>query len=70
MNNEYMKWFEYSHLPEGLMRQTSQLFYELAHRLNDGLGCDNSQAAIGFQKLLEAKDCFVRVAKDNSIVVK
>jgi hypothetical protein len=54
-------WFDYDHLPPPL-RGISQHFAVLAEDMLDRLP-DGPQVALGLQKLLEAKDCFVRAAK-------
>ena len=60
-----LRYFAYEHLPEGLMRETSKRFHELAHelyRLKDaGVAVhDDDQCLQAMHKLLEAKDCAVR----------
>lgn len=53
-----MSFFEFEHLPEPL-KEVSQPCAELAHMmLNDVMYSE--QLDLGLQKLLEAKDCFVR----------
>lgn len=55
------RFFKYEHLPEGELRNTSQLCcmtaLHLIHWLPDG-----PELTAGLRKLLEAKDCFVRAA--------
>lgn len=70
-----MRFFDYEHLPE-FLQNVSKPFHDLAHKLNDSLP-DCSEKAAGLRKLLEAKDCFVRVElecaefiKNNKDVVK
>lgn len=70
-----MKFFNYDHLPEHL-QSVSRPFYELAHMFNDTMP-DCAEKSAGLRKLLEAKDCFVRVEvecaefiKGNKAVVK
>jgi hypothetical protein len=41
------------------MQATSELFAELAHKLEAALP-KNPEATVAFRKLLEAKDCAVR----------
>lgn len=59
-----MKYLRYDHLPENL-KPVSKLFYdlaaELAHMMEDFSG-PNDQFDQGMQRLIEAKDCFVRAA--------
>lgn len=54
-----MKFFNYEHLPEYL-QIVSKPFYDLANLFNDTLP-ECSEKHAGLRKLLEAKDCFVRV---------
>jgi hypothetical protein len=54
-----MKFFSYDHLPE-FLQKVSKPFHDLAHGLNDRLP-DCAEKSAGLRKLLEAKDCFVRV---------
>lgn len=54
-----MRFFEYEHLPTGMMRDTSTAFYELAHKLNEHIP-NSAEKTAGMRKLLEAKDCMVR----------
>jgi uncharacterized protein (DUF2461 family) len=54
-----MKFFSYEHLPE-FLQKVSKPFHDLAHDLNDRLP-DCAEKAAGLRKLLESKDCFVRV---------
>jgi len=56
--NEIMKYFEYNHLPV-LLQATSKPFCDLAKQMNETLP-DCEQKLVGLQKLLEAKDAFVR----------
>jgi len=60
-----IEFFAYEHLPPHL-KTISQPFGELANRMYSNFkgssGAQAEQAALGLQKLLEAKDCFVRAA--------
>lgn len=56
-----LTYFEYDHLPEGPLRNTSKMCHDLAHEMVDKL-IDNYELRMGLRKLLEAKDCFVRQA--------
>lgn len=58
VSHETVRFFEYAHLPPHL-QGVSKLFSLLAQQM-DTLVADNDQKNIGMQKLLEAKDCFVR----------
>lgn len=56
-------YFDYGHLPEGRLRNTSKLFHDFAKEIEaefDGWDADANEYAMGMRKLLEAKDCFVR----------
>jgi len=48
----------YDHVPEKMVDITAPIS-ELAHKMEKLLP-DNPQRALGMQKLLEAKDCFMR----------
>lgn len=56
-----LRYFTFGHLPEGPLRQTSEIFAELAVWADDNLpaGAEKSTA---LRKLLEAKDAAVRAA--------
>lgn len=58
-----MKFFGFSHLPVGALRETSQMFGELALRI-DALQptsqAGKAEKATALRKLLEAKDAAVR----------
>lgn len=58
---EKLQWFEYEHLTVGLMRDTSQDCADLALAMVQHVD-DGPQLTLGLQKLIEAKDCFVRAA--------
>lgn len=58
-----LRWFEYAHLPEE-MQAISREVYALAEFMYDNLGSGAEKSA-GLRKLLEAKDCFVRQARDD-----
>lgn len=63
-----LRFFQYQHLPSNL-QQISKPFHHLAEHMIDTLGVDvvmkDKQCAYGFQKLIEAKDCFVRAKLDR-----
>ena len=59
-NNDIMKYFEYSHLPEKLQR-ISKPICDIA-KIYDGKYSNSQEKSAGLRKLLEAKDCFVRAA--------
>lgn len=58
-----LRWFEYEHLPEE-MQAIARPIRILAEGMYDGLGSGDEKLA-GLRKLLEAKDCFVRQARDD-----
>lgn len=60
-----IRWFAYSHLPEGLQRVSepfSTLAVEMINRCGRG-----PQLDVAMQRLLEAKDAAVRAAIENGI---
>ena len=57
-NNQIMKYFAYSHLPEHLQK-ISKPIGEAAQLMDEVLP-DGPEKSAGLRKLLEAKDCFVR----------
>lgn len=59
MKNYLLQFFGFKHLPEGKMQETSQLFHDLAHKLEESLP-NNPEKTAAMRKLLEAKDCAVR----------
>ena len=61
-----LEYFEYGHLPEGPMRDTSAECCVLANKMAASLELSSAGAELttGLRKLLEAKDCFVRAAKN------
>lgn len=61
--NKLLKWFEYKHLPPSL-RETSKMFHDLAHWVNQELP-EGAEKTAGLRKLLEAKDCIVRAKKEE-----
>lgn len=58
---EIARFFAYDHLPEGLLRETSQRCHAFAMGMIERLP-DGPELTAGLRKLLEAKDCFVRQA--------
>lgn len=63
MASTTIRYFQYSHLPEGRLKNVSKMVAELATLLEQVLP-DGSEKSAGMRKLLEAKDCFVRSALD------
>lgn len=61
--NAVMRYFQYDHLPEGPLRQTSKMFSELAHALEANLPHAHA-LEVSLDRLLEAKDAAVRSALD------
>jgi hypothetical protein len=61
-----LRYFTYDHLPVGPLRDTSKMFYDMAHHLVDYLEgpFEGPELTTGLRKLLEAKDCFARAALD------
>ena len=60
--NRLQEYFEYRHLPEHLQVR-SKIFHDLASKMAVqawGAAIDFDQYSLAMQKLLEAKDCFVR----------
>lgn len=55
-----MKYFDFEHLPVQL-QTISRPFGELAREMDEALP-DGPEKSAGLRKLLEAKDCMVRVA--------
>lgn len=58
--HDLMQYFEYLHLPVGLQIVSGEV-YSLACAM-DAIVPNGPQKDLGLQKLLEAKDCFVRAA--------
>ena len=54
-----LRYFQYGHLPEGMVRETSMKCADLATTM-DQLLEEGPEKTAGLRKLLEAKDCFVR----------
>ncbi len=61
---EVCRWFHYDHLPPGLF-EVSKDVHDLVELLLVKLE-DGPQLTKGLQHLLEAKDCFVRQAREDS----
>ena len=58
-----LRYFAYDHLPEGHLRETSQILATTAGRMVSRLP-EGPELTAGLRHLLEAKDCFVRAALD------
>jgi hypothetical protein len=65
MTTNVDKYFTFAHLPKYL-QTVAQPITELAQFMNETLP-DGAEKSVGMRKLLEAKDCFVRAALDNSV---
>ncbi|WP_350269328.1 hypothetical protein AAFP32_12095 [Brevibacterium sp. CBA3109] len=63
MSAPIMRYFEFAHLRDGPLRDTSSMFYELAVELDSSLP-DGAEKSTALRKLLEAKDAAVRGALD------
>ena len=61
MASTTIKYFQWSHLPEGHLQNVSKMVAELATLMEQVLP-DGAEKSVGMRKLLEAKDCFVRSA--------
>lgn len=62
-NHPLMRYFEFQHLPEGILRDTSMRFSNLACDIDAELP-NGSEKTMALRKLLEAKDAAVRSALD------
>ena len=60
---EILRYFEYAHLPAGIMMDTSRSFHALAQRTISTLPSSVERSA-ALRHLLEAKDAAVRAAMD------
>jgi hypothetical protein len=58
-----LQYFEYRHLP-GYLQEVSIPFWIMAHKIEETVP-DGPEKSAGLRKLLEAKDCIVRVALDK-----
>lgn len=56
---EKLPLFNYDHLPLDI-QESSKIVHDAMIQIINEIPSDNSQLTIGLQKLLEAKDCFVR----------
>ena len=59
MAREVMKFFDWSHLDNRRLADVSKLVEALARDMEERLP-ECEQKRVGLQKLLEARDCFVR----------
>lgn len=56
---EKIQYFKYDHLPLDL-QDASRICHDAMVELINSISTDSPQLSLGLQKLLEAKDCFVR----------
>lgn len=61
MAREILRYFEYEHLPSTKLQAISQMFYDLAHKVDAQLP-ECAESTVALRKLLEAKDAAVRAA--------
>jgi hypothetical protein len=61
-----LRFFDYSHLPEGPLRDLSERCHTLAYTMAYDTGTSGAQLTTGLHDLLRAKDCFVRSALPSS----
>ena len=54
-----LKWFEFDHLPEGPVQETSKRFNELAHGIVDRIQT-GPERTVALRELLKSKDAAVR----------
>jgi len=59
-----VKWIDHAHLPDGFPKDVSKKLTLLKNDLLADFNQDSPELTAAFRKLLEAKDCFVRAAKD------
>jgi hypothetical protein len=58
--------FEYGHLRDSKIQEVSKQCRDLAYSMALDPAVGGAQLTVGLQKLLEAKDCFVRAALTSS----
>lgn len=63
MSAPILRYFEFAHLRDGPLRDTSSMFHELAVELDSSLP-DGAEKSTALRKLLESKDAAVRAALD------
>lgn len=59
--NRMMRWFDFSHLPAGPLRDTSAECAKLARIIDEDIP-ECAEKTAGLRLLVQAKDCFVRAA--------
>lgn len=62
--NPILKHFDYAHLPEGLLRDTSARFHALAYEMAV-TNVRSAELTVSLRKLLESKDAAVRSARET-----
>ena len=63
---EILDFLDYDGIPEGAVREVSKAFNDLAYMIYAWLGSSRETTA-GLRKILEARDCFVRLAELQSL---
>ena len=58
-----LRYFAHAHLPDGILRDTSEEFGVLARKVDNSLP-DGAEKSVALRKLLQAKDAAVRAALD------
>lgn len=58
-DNTILRFFQYEHLTNDYLKDTSKLFADLAHKIDKGLK-PSPEKAVALRKLLESKDAAVR----------
>lgn len=61
MTSPILAYFNYTHLREGVLQDTSRKFHALAYDLDESLP-DGPEKSVALRKILEAKDAAVRAA--------
>lgn len=61
-----LSFFEFNHLREGKVRDTSRRFHDMAHELTAELP-DSPELTVALRKLLESKDGAVRAAVEATM---
>ncbi len=63
LDSPILRYFSFTHLPEGPLRDVSARFCDMAHEVVASLPA-GAEKATALRKLLEAKDAAVRAALD------
>jgi len=59
---EFLRFFEFGHLPSVTLQEISAPFKVLAYKLANREGACPAETTVALRKLLEAKDCAVRAS--------